>query len=182
MFITNLRTLKDTPFVSVSYPDVARAILNGLRRAGKTGADRGAITELCQGIASYKITSALQQLDARGLIIVIGRYCVLGVSDIEHYVIDRFTSTQSLILSELCRAPSAKKSCTDITRLNPIARSQLQPAAKKLESLGYISITRGKSEGRNPRLYYTLNNLVPMALGPLEQKNNSAINKQQASI
>ena len=172
MLTTNNRTLHNTPFICASYPDVAKSILLALDSAGKYGLDRWALGKACSGIPTYKVTATISQLEVRGIVITVGRFCMLGGYDISDYVVDRFNSTQARILRELCVRGGETRSCSEISKEHFVSRSQIQPAARDLEKMGYITITTNKPEGRNPRVLYTMNDIKPLTIFPDNSQKN----------
>ncbi|KYP87629.1 hypothetical protein WB60_11355 [bacteria symbiont BFo2 of Frankliniella occidentalis] len=160
MLTTNHKWLCGTPFLCMSYPDVAIAILKALKNAGHDGLSRWGITKNCPGISPHKIRNTITQLEAHNAIACDGRNYVFILQSTSKIVVGKFNSTQSRLLSYLSTLPPGKTAtASEVNSRYLIERSQLQPAARRLETKGYITITLSKGLGTRTQIHYQLKDL-----------------------
>lgn len=159
--------LRVTPFVTVSYPDIAQAMIKAIVLGGKTGITRA---EIIRGCAKYKtanIRLTLSQLERAAVVVANGFGFTIVQSDkFRNSIIDKFNSTESRVLQALYTSPSLV-STADIADRYMIDRAQIQPAAKRLGSRGYITIHQTGSESKKHRLHYSLSDLSTKTIGTL---------------
>ncbi len=168
MLTTNHRWLLGTPFICASYPDVALVIIRELSKAGIAGLNRWGITGKCEGISPHKLRITINQLESYGVIDCDTRNYTLALSDYRSYIIDSFNSTQARLLSFISRHRNGTSaSAGEINSHYLLERSQLQPAARRLETKGYITISLSKDPGTRSKLIYQLNDLTSKKVGTM---------------
>ncbi|WP_241646996.1 hypothetical protein [Rosenbergiella metrosideri] len=168
MLTTNHKWLLGTPFICASYPDVALKIIGELSQAGLAGLDRWGITAKCEGISPHKIRISINQLESYGVIDCDTRNYTLALSDYRSCIIDKFNSTQARLLSFITRHRNGKAATAgEIHAHYLLERSQLQPAARRLEANGYITITLSNDPGTRSKLIYQLKDLTAKTVGAL---------------